>query len=122
MPALKPKALQDYPDEISKPWLDAMASPQVKIFAAEGVSEARAKYIHARLKAARQGMQVFYDKDHQYYRASAYNRLQIRKDRYPGNPELWNVRVWFEGLIKRPSEEAAEFYAQLMKNSQSSSQ
>jgi hypothetical protein len=116
MPALKPKALQDYPDEISKPWIEAIRVPGVRVIVAEGVSETRAKYLHARLKAARQGMREFYDRDHPYYRAAAYDRLQIRKERYPLNQELWDVRVWFTGLIKRPSEEAAEAYAILMRN------
>lgn len=119
MPALTPKALQDYPDEISQPWKQAFASPGQRILVAEGVSMARAKYLHVRLKAARLGMRDFYHKDHEYYRASINNRLHVRNDSYPLNKELRNVWVWYDGMIRRPSEDAAEFYAELIRKQRS---
>jgi hypothetical protein len=119
MPALTPKALADYPDDISQPWKQALESPRKIILAAEGVSMQRAKYLHARLKAARAGLQVYYDRDHEYHRASVNNHLHIRNEAYPGNAELRNVKVWYEGMIKRPSEEAAEWMAELIRKRQS---
>ena len=75
MPALTPKALQDYPDEISQPWKKALDAPGLRILAAEGVSMARAKYLHVRLKAARAGMREFYHKDHEYYGSNINQHL-----------------------------------------------
>lgn len=110
MPALTPKQLDDYPDVIRFAWEKAIATPMLKVVVLEGVAEKQANYIHARLKSARQGMRKFYPREHMYFRASEAGRLQIRKDKYPLNRELWNVTVWFEGIIKRPSEEADEAF------------
>lgn len=115
MPVADPKALHDYPDEINRPLMKALAQPGIRHIAEEGISEKRAKYLQIRMQAAIRGMVKFYHADHEYYRAAINKRLHIRKVRYPSNYELWSIVVYYDGMIKRPSEEFAEFFAELMR-------
>lgn len=122
MPIADPKALHDYPDEISRPIMKAFEQPGIPVLAEEGISEKRAKYLHVRMQAAIRGMLVFYHPDHEYYRAALNKRVQLRRPKFPANPEFYNLYVTYAGMIKRPSEEFAEFYAEMIKKSQSTSE
>lgn len=115
MPVNTPKALHDYADDISKPIVKALAQPGIRVLAEEGISPKRASYLQVRMQAAIRGMTTFYHADHEYYRAAINKRLHTRVEKFPGNPAFKNLWVWYDGVIKRPSEEAAEMIAELIR-------
>lgn len=113
MPATVPKALHEYSDEISRPLLQALQQPGTRYLAEEGISMKRAKYLQVRMQAAIRGFTAFYHRDHEYYRAAINKRLHIRNEAFPANDEFRNLWVVYDGMIKRPSEEFAEYLADL---------
>lgn len=115
MPVNTPKALHEYAEEINGPIIKVLKQPGVRLLAEEGISPKRASYLQVRMQAAIRGMTTFYHADHEYYRAAINKRLHTRIEKFPTNHEFKNLWVWYDGTIKRPSEEAAELIAELIR-------
>lgn len=105
--------------EVREAYLKAFASPGKLIIVREHASLEIAQWLHTKLKQARAGFLVYLPKEHEYYRAAACERLHINRQYTPKAPEFRTVTLLYDGMIKRPSEEAAEWLANLTKNQQS---
>jgi len=120
MPRAKIKALDDADPMLAGPFREALANPGKRVVVAPDVSEKVAINIQVRMQAIRQGFLTFYSRDHEYFRAAENRRIRIEREYDASKPSLRTVIVVYSGMIKRPSELAEEYIANLMRNSQSS--
>jgi hypothetical protein len=118
MPRTKVKALEEVDPLIANAFRNAFAKPGQRIVVAPDVTPAVATNLQVRMQAVRQGFTKFYPRDHEYYRAAECGRLRIEREYDSKQPGLRTVTIRYTGLIKRPSEIAAEYMERLKNNPQ----
>ena len=118
MPRAKIKALEEVDPIISLAFRAAFANPGKRIVVAPDVALAVANNLHVRMQAVRQGFMHFYHRDHEYYRAAENRRIRIEKEYDRAKPSLRTLTIVYAGILKRPSEMAAEYIERLKNNSQ----
>lgn len=111
MPSALPRSIDDCDSIIREAFLWVFAHPGELYVVAPDASIAYATRLSSKLKAVRQGFTRFHPPEHEWHRAALNNRLHIKRDYKPKAPELRTVTLKYEGLLLRPSEEAAKALA-----------
>lgn len=115
MPRAKIKSLEEVDPIISEAYRKAFANPGATVVVAPNVAPNVAINLQVRMRAVRQGFLTLFPKEHEYHRAALYGRLWIEREYDHKSPGTRTVILRYSGMIKRPSEVAAEYMASLQK-------
>lgn len=114
MPRAKIKSIEEVDPIIGNAFRKAFASPGQRVVVVEGVAPEVARNLQVRMQAVRQGFVSFYPEEHEWHRAAVCNRLRIEREYDSKMPAMRTLTIRYAGMIKRPSEEAAEWLASLI--------